>query len=59
MSIWILGVCKRPDCRWATARIREDEFTTTEVTGEMIQHSERSGHACKQMRYNSAEGRLT
>ncbi|MFB6201079.1 MAG: hypothetical protein ABEI98_03620 [Halorhabdus sp.] len=51
--VWVVGYCKDDACPWTEARVEEDEFTSTRVTGEMIKHTEETGHHCRLEHYYS------
>jgi hypothetical protein len=51
MTRWIVGYCTEKDCRWVTAKLRQDRFTALDVTEAMIEHSETTGHHCRSRKH--------
>lgn len=49
MIEWVVGYCKAEECPWARATPREDRFSHLDVIEAMIEHSEETGHQCRQI----------
>lgn len=48
MVEWVVAYCKDADCRWVSAKQREDRYSHLDVTEAMIEHTEETEHYCHQ-----------